>query len=131
MTVRLRPNLRFHNLPPVNGRAMDLEDINYTWNRFTSVSANRNLLAHSVNPSAPILSVTTPSEHTVVFKFNEPLVYVENFLGHRGLLNLIPRESEGLDMRGQMLGSGPYLLSRYDSSVALFFKRHDIYWEST
>ncbi|MPZ51056.1 MAG: hypothetical protein GEU75_17440 [Dehalococcoidia bacterium] len=129
LTIRMRPDVKFHNLPPVNGRAMDLEDITYTWERFSAQSANRNLLANSVNPGAPVLSVTTPGARTVVFKFKEPLVYVENFLGHRGLLNLVPKESRDLDLRQRMLGSGPFLLSNYQPSVALTFQRHEGYWD--
>jgi peptide/nickel transport system substrate-binding protein len=129
LTVKLRQGVKFHNIPPINGRVMDSGDIVVTWDRFAATSANRSLLANSVNPTAPILSVTAPDARTVVFQMKEPLVYVENFLGHRGLLNIIPKEAKDLDMRQQMYGSGSYQLLKWEPAIGLSFKRHEGYWE--
>jgi peptide/nickel transport system substrate-binding protein len=132
LTAKLRPNVRFHNLPPVNGRAMDIDDINFSWQRFSSIGSNRTVVANSANPDAPVMSVTTPDARTVVVKFKEPLVYAQAYLTQRGYLSVVPKEAENqgtLDLRQRMLGTGPAMLSDYQASVSLNFQRHPEYWD--
>src|SRR6266542_3857148 len=53
LTVKLK-NANWHNLPPVNGRALDTNDVVYTWGRLEAISANRGLLSNKISPTAPI-----------------------------------------------------------------------------
>src|SRR5689334_8957766 len=53
MTVKLKAS-KWHPVPPVNGRAVDAQDVAFTWKRLEAMGANRSLLAHSVSPGAPI-----------------------------------------------------------------------------
>ena len=132
ITLKLRQGLRFHPLPPVNGRAVDIDDILYSWKRFSTVGAQRSAVANAVNPDAPIISVTAPDARTVVVKLKEPVVYAQQFLAHRESLNILPKEADdtgALDLRNRMLGTGPYYLADYQSSVGLSFKRHEGYWD--
>jgi peptide/nickel transport system substrate-binding protein len=78
------------------------------------------------------LSLTAPDARTVVVRFKEPLVYVQSYLAQRGYLNIVPKEAANpqvLDLRQKMLGTGPFMLSDYQPSVALTFKRHAEYWD--
>src|SRR5438876_2498991 len=34
INLRIRQGVKFHNKPPVNGRAMDIDDIIFSWKRF-------------------------------------------------------------------------------------------------
>jgi peptide/nickel transport system substrate-binding protein len=36
ITMKLRQDVKFHNKPPVNGRPMDIDDVLFSWNRFSS-----------------------------------------------------------------------------------------------
>jgi ABC-type transport system substrate-binding protein len=134
ITAKLRPNVRFHNLPPVNGRAMDVDDLNFSWQRFSSIGSNRTVVSNAANPDAPVLSVTTPDARTAVIKFKEPWVYAQAYLTQRGYLSVVPKEAENppaLDLRQRMLGTGPMMLSDYQASVALNFARHPEYWDKS
>ncbi|WP_322818400.1 ABC transporter substrate-binding protein, partial [Tepidiforma sp.] len=65
-TVKLRPNVKFHNKAPVNGRAVDTDDVKYSWGRATAeTNTNRSQVAF-------VDSVQYPDKQTVVFKLKEP-----------------------------------------------------------
>jgi peptide/nickel transport system substrate-binding protein len=132
LTAKIRPNVRFHNVAPVNGRAMDNDDILFSWNRFSTQGSNRTVVANAANPDAPVMSVTAPDARTVVIKFKEPLVYAQAYLAQRGYLNIVPKEAENtqvIDLRRQTIGTGPFMLSDYQPSIGLTFKRHPEYWD--
>jgi ABC-type transport system substrate-binding protein len=132
LTAKLRPGVKFHNLPPVNARAMDVDDVLFSWKRFSTQGSNRTVVANSANPDAPVVSLTAPDAKTVVIKFKEPLVYAQAYLTQRGYLNMVPKEAENLqalDLRSKTLGTGPFMLADYQPSVILTFKRHADYWD--
>src|SRR5688572_17594845 len=76
LTMKLRPNVKFHNLPPVNGRVMDVDDVVYSWKRFSDTGLLRSELVNSVNPEAPVLSLSAADSRTIVFKLKEPVAFV-------------------------------------------------------
>jgi peptide/nickel transport system substrate-binding protein len=128
ITFKLRPNMPFHNLPPVNGRNLDADDVAFSWQRFATTGGQRSGLANAVNPNAPVVSVTPADARTVVVKLAYPLVYAVGMFGARENVNLIPKEasdSNVLDIRNNMLSVGPYYLSQYQRSVGFTLKRHE------
>src|SRR5439155_571773 len=76
LTMHLRQGVKWHNLPPVNGRPLDREDILFSWERLKRVNSNRAALVNEINPAAPILSLTMPDPRTVVIKLAFPLSYI-------------------------------------------------------
>jgi peptide/nickel transport system substrate-binding protein len=132
LTARLRPAVKFHNLPPVNARAMDMDDVLTSWKLFSTVGSNRSIVVNSVNPQAPVLAVAAADSKTLVIKFKEPIVYLQSYLASRAYWNIVPKEAENpqvLDLRSRMMGTGPFLLSEHRPSVGLTYKRHAEYWE--
>jgi peptide/nickel transport system substrate-binding protein len=65
LTIKLKDS-KWHNLAPVNGRALDASDILFSWQRLEKTGTNRTLFANSASPAAPIESVTSPDPKTVV-----------------------------------------------------------------
>src|SRR5437762_4299094 len=125
LTMKLRPGVVFHDLPPVNGRALDVDDLLFSWNRFASLGSRRGELFNAVNPSAPILSITAPDPRTMVFKLKEPVVYVLNYMSISGAGNphTYPKEAEnGFDVRQKVIGTGPYYLAQHVPSVGTVWK---------
>ena len=61
MTAKLRPNMHWHPIAPVNGRLADASDVAYSWNRFLSVGANRASYANSINAGRPASLGSFPS----------------------------------------------------------------------
>ena len=127
LTLKMHPGAHFAPLPPVNGRAVDAQDIVFSWKRFSQAGRGRLELANSANPSAPVLSVTAADDRTVMFKLNEPNSVLLSLLGLNiaGSYFIMPRESDGgFDIRRQMIGSGPFYMKRYEPSVVYEFARN-------
>jgi peptide/nickel transport system substrate-binding protein len=133
ITFKLRPGVKFHNRPPINGRAFDAEDVVQSWNHFARIGSDRASTVNSANPNAPVLSVTAADTSTIVFKLKEPVVYLMSRLAQASTGNagiIIPREAEGgsFDIRRDMIGTGGYTLEENKQSIGLTFKRNPEYW---
>src|SRR5688572_4748275 len=94
LTAKLRQNAKFHNIPPANGRTVEMDDVLYSWRRFSTTGSNRSIVANSANPQAPVLSVEAADPRTLVIKFKEPLVYAQAMLTSRAYWNVVPKEAE-------------------------------------
>ena len=131
LTMKLRPDAKFAPLPPVNGRAVDAQDVMYSWNRFIGMGTERGKFANSVSPAAPILSISTPDATTVVFKLKEPTASLLATIANSncGNLFIMPRDGDKLDPRRQPLGSGPLYLNEYAASSRLVYKRTPGYYD--
>jgi peptide/nickel transport system substrate-binding protein len=130
LTIKLK-TAKWHNLPPVNGRALDASDILFSWQRLEKTGTNRTLFANSASPTAPIESVTSPDPKTVVLKLKFPSASLLSTLATftAGSFYIVPKEADtpALDLRRTQIGSGPFYLSEYTPSSRYVYKRHDGY----
>jgi peptide/nickel transport system substrate-binding protein len=135
VTLKLRPGVKFHNKPPVNGRALDIDDVLFSWKRFGANSPNRGSVDNAFNPGAPVLSLSAADPRTIVIKLKEPVAYaLELFVGTYGHINgnvaMLPKEADStLDLRKDMIGTGPFVMANYASSVGFTFKRNPEYFD--
>jgi peptide/nickel transport system substrate-binding protein len=135
ITMKLRQNVKWHNKPPVNGRALAADDVLFTWDRFSRRSVYRSGVVNSVNPDAPVLSLTAPDARTVVINLKEPLVYALDLFAsnpgsHSGSMLLLPRETDSsFNVGTDMIGAGPYMLSKYEPSIGFTMRRHPDYYD--
>ncbi|HLF78425.1 MAG TPA: ABC transporter substrate-binding protein [Dehalococcoidia bacterium] len=132
ITFKLHAGVKWHNKAPVNGRALDADDLMTTWNRFAKQGRIRTTLANSASPAAPILSWSVPDARTVVMKVKEPTVDLFAALSgpYAGLPSIIPKETDStFDIRRDMIGTGPWVMSNYTPSSGMTFKRNPDYYE--
>jgi peptide/nickel transport system substrate-binding protein len=132
ITMKIRPDIKFHNKPPVNGRALDMDDVMFSWNRFATKYSGRTTLVNSVDPGAPVLSFTPTDSRTISIKLKEPLVYAVSLFYNStvGGPIIIPKETDStLDLRSTMVGTGPWMLTNYTPSVSFSLKRNAEYWD--
>jgi ABC-type transport system substrate-binding protein len=132
LTMTLRPGVFWHPIAPVNGRAFDIQDATYSWNRFASLGQLRSELVNAANPDAPVLSVQTPDSRRMVFNLKFPLAGLLALLApaNPGGLLFLPREAEsGYQVQGTVIGTGPWYISDYRPSASMTFKRHPQYWD--
>ena len=93
---------------------------------------NRAANSNSFNPDAPIMSVTAPDAKTVVYKLKEPASYIMQRIanmitGEAG--TIYPRETgRSFDPRKDQIGTGGFMLDKYEPSVGLTYKRNPDYW---
>ncbi len=117
----------------MNGRAFDADDVLYSWKRFTTVGNQRTAYSNALNPDAPITSVTAPDAKTIVVKLKSPNFAILAMFGARENVNLVPKEAEDtsvLDLRKTMIGTGPYYVSDYTTSIGWTLKKFDKFWDT-
>jgi peptide/nickel transport system substrate-binding protein len=126
---KLKPGMKYHNRPPVNGRAVEAEDIVKTQHyiRDNPAAQDRSFQTNSMQ------SVEAPDAQTVVFKLKAPNAYL--FSGTQmsypaGGTIIVPRETlDNLD-QGWQVGSGPYELAEYEMNNRYLYRRFEGYREA-
>ncbi len=119
-TYKVRPNFKFDPRPPTNNRAMTADDFAFSWNYFVATSAMGTSLANSLDPSAPITSMTAVDPSTVSVKLAFPFPNINGLLAYGRYLPLYPVESDGkYDVRNDMRGTAAWRLKSYQRSTAI------------
>jgi peptide/nickel transport system substrate-binding protein len=133
VTFKLKPNVAFHNIAPVNGRILDSSDLMYSWKRYEARGTNRSDMFQSAEPSAPITSYSAPDARTFVIKLAYPMY--DGFIsiitpqgGGHGIY-VVPKEADNFDLRTKAIGTGSWILDRYDVSQKVVWKRHPEYYD--
>jgi peptide/nickel transport system substrate-binding protein len=124
---RLRQGVRWHNKPPVNGRELVAEDVKFTYDRFLTEqgNANRYMLA-------AVDRVEVVDRYTVKFLLKEPYVWLVNALAYPWSMWIIAPEVVqqfgDLKKPETAIGTGPFVLERYEPNVKTIFKRNPEYF---
>jgi peptide/nickel transport system substrate-binding protein len=127
VAFKLRPNMTWHQIAPVNGRGVDVQDVLFSADRLFAQGTARHAYSNALNPGAPITSVTAPDSRTIVFKLAFPMVTLPALLAFEfgGNFHIVPRELDGqFDIRHRPIGSGPWYLAEHVPSSRMVFKRH-------
>jgi peptide/nickel transport system substrate-binding protein len=122
----IRQGVRWHQKPPVNGRELTAEDVKYTYERFLGMKGN---------PNRPLLDmvdkVTVPSRSTVKFTLKEPNAWFLDRLASASTW-IIAREcvEKYGDLKSweSVVGTGPWMLQRYEPNAKLTYVRHPNYY---
>ncbi|HEU0073020.1 MAG TPA: ABC transporter substrate-binding protein, partial [Dehalococcoidia bacterium] len=134
ITFKLRQDVKWHNKAPVNGRGFDAEDVIATWNSFISAETpnNKASSANSLNPNAPIVGWEAPDPYTLVLNLARPTSMIYQRLasmitGEVG--SIYPREyGDTFQAETDQIGTGGWVLDRFEPSVGLYYKRNPEYW---
>jgi peptide/nickel transport system substrate-binding protein len=125
---KLRKGVRWHNKPPVNGRELTAEDVKYSYDRFLTIKGNPNRgLLEAVD------KIETPDKHTVRFVLKDPNAWFIDQLASTATW-ILPKES--IEKFGDMkkpeavIGTGPWMLDRYDAGTKLVYSRNPNYFIS-
>ena len=126
-TVKLRPDARFHNVAPVNGRTVEAEDIKAT---FTRAQDRANPNAGNLNMIDPA-QIEMPDKTTIVFKLKYPYAPFRKTLASATYSWVFPREvvSGGYEPAKQVIGSGPFVLESVTPDVAHMYKKNPEWFE--
>jgi peptide/nickel transport system substrate-binding protein len=128
-TVKLRPDAKFHNTAPVNGHAVEAEDIKATFTRaLDPATQNPNLgQLGMIDPG----QISTPDKNTVVFRLNYPYAPFTKMLASASYAWIYPREvlSGSYDPAKTVIGSGPFTLDSVTPDVALVYKKNPAWFE--
>ena len=125
----LRKGVRWQNRPPVNGRELTAEDVKFTYDRFLTEKGNPlRYLLDSVD------RVEVADRYTVRFRLKEPFVWLVTVLANPSGTWIVPREA--VEKYGDLrkpeaaIGTGPFVLERYEPNVKTTYRRNPDYFRS-
>ncbi|MFN0147270.1 MAG: ABC transporter substrate-binding protein [Dehalococcoidia bacterium] len=121
-TVKLRDNVKFHNKPPVNGRALTAEDVVYSFERLRADKTS------TFNNTYAFLD-TVVAVDTTTLKFTSKFPYSSKF--DVLPLSIVPKGAIEVlgDFNKRGIGTGPYMYdSDYDPTGVTNFVRNPDFW---
>ncbi len=125
VVFKLRTNAVFHDKAPVNGRAVDAEDVKFSFERFRTEPKNSNKAAFDT----VVQGIETPDANTVVFKLKAPYGPILNLFANPQYLWILPRESAGgFDPAKDQIGSGPWVLESLQPDIEIKLRAHRKYF---
>lgn len=125
--VRLRDGVRYHDLPPVNGRIVTADDVVRSVERFRDHPLSLGKTWHLTLMSG----VHAIDQRLVLVTTLRPYVYSLNELGGISSGAIVPRElaGPGVDFNTSGVGSGPFRIAGVSSELVRI-ERHDGYFNA-
>ncbi len=130
VTFKLRQNMLWDRRDPTNNRAIDAEDVMFSWNKWVSLNASAPYLAHEAAPGAAVDSIEAPDSSTIVMNLVRPEPVLSTLLAGWDVLYIMPRESDGgFDPKSEIRGHGPWILDEYVPSSHTHWDRNPDYYQ--
>jgi peptide/nickel transport system substrate-binding protein len=122
-TFKLRQGVKWHNLPPVNGREFVAADVKYCFEQYAKEGVQ------SFN-FQEIEGIEAPDKYTVRLHLNAPNVLLPQNLAEPTAV-LFAREvlEQDGDLKKRLIGTGPYMLKEHARKVRIVLQRHPDYFE--
>jgi peptide/nickel transport system substrate-binding protein len=122
---KLKKGVRWHNKPPVNGREFTADDVKFTYERFLTITGN---------PNKPVLEyvdkIEAVDKYTVKFTLKEPNAWFIDLLASTSTWIIAKECVEkfgDLKKVESVVGTGPWMLDRWEPNVKIVFSRHPNY----
>jgi peptide/nickel transport system substrate-binding protein len=127
VVFHLRKGVKWHNKPPVNGREFVAEDVKFTYDRFLTEKANANRFLLE-----PVDRVEVVDRYTVKFLLKEPFVWLVDTLAYPWstwiMAPEVAQQYGDFKKPETVIGTGPFILERYEPNVKAVFKRNPEYY---
>jgi len=129
VVFHLKKGVRWQNRPPVNGREFTAEDVKFTYDRFLTEKGNPQRFMLD-----PVDRIDVVDRYTVRFRLKEPFVWLVNVLANPICTWIVARECVekfgDLKRPEAAIGTGPFILERYEPNVKATFRRNTDYFRS-
>ena len=124
---RLRQGVKFHNVPPVNGRELTSEDVKYSIER--QMTNQPGKFQHAYFFLGKLASIETPDKYTVVFKTKEPYAPFLNYIASPWTV-IVAREvvEKHGDLQRHAIGTGPFIMQEYRRDQEAVFAKNPDYF---
>jgi peptide/nickel transport system substrate-binding protein len=121
-TFNLRPDAKWHNVPPMNGRPVTGQDVAWSFERFMQVSPQKATFDQ-------VAEVTAPDDRTVQFKLKDVYAPFEAAIGSPTFW-IMPKEviEQDGDASKRVVGSGPFVFDKFDKGVSFSGKKNPAYY---
>ena len=121
-TFKLRKDAKFHNVAPVNGHPVTSEDVKFSIDRGMDPKSPPSALLAS---ATGIDKVEYPDANTVKMTLKTPNAAWLDILADTNGLFIQPKEAGGgYDPTKVVIGSGPWILKNYTTSVGLKYDKN-------
>ena len=127
ITFRIRQGMKWDARAPTSGRAIDAQDVIFSWNKFKAVNAGAAAIVYNANtsPDVPVESMTAVDDKTIAVKLHQPYASIIPLFAAHDLFNIGPRESDGgFDPKTTVRAHGPYILDEYVPSARFVWKKN-------
>jgi peptide/nickel transport system substrate-binding protein len=125
---KIRDNINFHNVAPVNGRTVTAEDVKHSIDIFAAESPNRG------NWLAQVDSVTVTDEKNLTVTLKQPFgpAFQVLFANNDGGPWVMPAEVlDNKDAAGKSpIGSGPWIFDGWEPNVVIRWKKNPDYYDA-
>ncbi|MGE0544020.1 MAG: ABC transporter substrate-binding protein [Dehalococcoidia bacterium] len=122
--IKLRPDVKWHNLAPMDGRQVTAEDIKFDMEFFMQNAQSSDVFTGVID------KVEAPDPTTVSIKLKFPYVALSNLLAAPHYFFILPPEILQRDgnVKNTHVGSGPFLFDTYEPGVRLVYKKNPEYY---
>jgi ABC-type transport system substrate-binding protein len=125
-TFTMKPNVKWHDKAPMNGRAATATDFVKTYEAFTKISQN------GAGWKAVVDKMTAPDEKTIKIQLTAP--YAPFLITHASSAEavwFIPAETIDNDQaKKDPVGTGPFVFEKFESGVAISAKKNPTYYDA-
>lgn len=124
---RLRREVKWQNLPPLNGRLFVASDVKYSLERVRTKGAEW-VWAYKLEG---VGRIETPDDYTVVLVMDQPSAVILSDLAHGPGMGIVPREviEEDGDLDKRWVGTGAFIMERWEKGNFISFRRNPDYFK--
>jgi peptide/nickel transport system substrate-binding protein len=125
ITFALRPNVKFHNIAPVSGRVMEMEDWKSSLERHLALGVYRSEIAGILD------KVEFPDARHMVWKLQHPFAPILAGIWNDKFAFPIQPKELNADRRlaeSTAIGTGYKILDKYQPSISFQYRKHADYW---
>ncbi len=121
----LQPGAKWHNVAPLNGRAVTTDDVLKSWDYYKSARADKGTNLADVD------SVTASGANQVQFKLKNPFGPFLIVISSPSDLWIYPPEliSSPDKLNSTMIGTGPFVLTSYQQGVGARWDKNPDWWD--
>ena len=122
-TFKLRQGVKWHNIPPLNGRELVAADVKYCFEQY----AKEGLQAFTFRE---IEGMETPDKYTLRVHLTTPNVLFPQNVAE-SVTVIFSREilEEDGDLKKRLVGTGPYILKEHTRKVRIVLTRNPDYYD--
>lgn len=122
-TFKLRQGVKWHNVPPLNGRELVAADVKYCYEAYAKEGVQSFTFQE-------IDGIETPDKYTVRIQLKTPnTMFPQNVA--EAVTVIFPREvmEEDGDLKKRMIGTGPFIMKEHERKVKVILAKNPDYFE--
>ena len=128
LVFHLRKGVKFHNVPPVNGREMTADDVVASWKRYGASKKHENDQIRKLPAE-----ITALDKYTVQVKLNRifydpAMIFAFSTRNLIHAADMLEKTNGDLSDWRNACGTGPYMVTDFVAESSVTFKRNPDYW---